>query len=436
MPHSRSSPTQREAEAHPSPLLLFPLEILEHILLFCHPRDVARFSSTCRFSGDLVYRSADQYFFRQLFLSLFDDPRDAVRCTDSSASFDWKGQLVRRMKAERDAFADTSDHESALETLVSVAEDSLPLPISSRYEDPPASRNLKWLEHILRNSRILDSFSSNAAQFGYRFKTCMALSLKEVALEDLEDVRTESRCRVYDLRNYNADNSWGPYLPDGKKVNWVHMDSIINVITTNLREQHFYPISPTETVPRPPVGLQAIRAYSAPGDYTGRDWAGVEGDWLRYVSFMDYRDLFAFNFSGTQEGPRAPSFFADRGFREATRLIQLNLHLITQDQMRVKFPRGDPPLRTNPRYETLYFSGISRGASAHQEATVQGFVHMGEDNIPRWRLTSIHGGDPQWSSEGAQIGNVGSAIGVAGIWSAFHHGDDDPAGPFWLWKIG
>jgi len=31
---------------------------------------------------------------------------------------------------------------------------------------------------------------------------------------------------------------------------------------------------------------------------------------------------------------------------------------------------------------------------------------------------------------------VGSAIGVAGTWSAFHHGDGEPVGPFWLWKIG
>jgi len=103
--------------------------------------------------------------------------------------------------------------------------------------------------------------------------------------------------------------------------------------------------------------------------------------------------------------------------------------------MRVKFPVGDPP-HANPLYETLYFSGTSRGGSTGQESIVQGFVYMGHDYIPRWRFTSIHDGRPQWSSEGAQIGNVGSAIGVAGTWSAFHHGDGDPVGPFWFWKIG
>jgi len=131
----------------------------------------------------------------------------------------------------------------------------------------------------------------------------LALSLKEENddnLEHLRDIRTRSRCLVYDLRNYHVANLWGPYL-DGK-VNWTHMDSIINVITSNLREQ------PSEYIPRPPTGIKAIRPYSAPGDYTGSDWAGVEGTWRRYVCFMDYRDLFAFNFSDSHDGPRDPSF--------------------------------------------------------------------------------------------------------------------------------
>jgi len=185
------------------------------------------------------------------------------------------------------------------------------------------------------------------------------------------------------------------------------------------------------------VGLQAIRAYSAPGAAPGLDWAGVEGTWRRYVCFMDYRDLFAFNFSGPHDGPRNPSFFDDRGFREATRLIDINISIIPRSKMLVRFPTGDPPVQVHPLYEPLYFSGTSRGASSAGNAMVQGFVHMARDGSIRWRLTSIHDGDPQWSSEGAQIGNVGSAIGVAGTWSAFHHGDEgDPVGPFWFWKIG
>ncbi|KAJ7139741.1 hypothetical protein C8R44DRAFT_867854 [Mycena epipterygia] len=420
--------------AHPPSLtiLSIPLEIVEKILLLCHPRDVASFSGTCRFGEDLVHRSADHYFWRQLFLLLFDDPRNAVKSFRADpSSFDWKSELVRRMKAERAAFAGTSDRESALEAFVSVAEEALPQSSSADSSDPPPSRNLEWLENILRNSRILDAyFPPNEAKFGDRLKAYMALSHKtenKDNAEDLQEIRTRSRCLVYDLRNYHAGNSWGPYLFNGK-VNWTHVEGIINVVETNLREQRYGPI------PRPPTGLQALRAHSAPGDYSGQDWAGVEGTWRRYVCFMDYRDLFAFNHGGTN--PRNPAFFDDREFREATRLIELNLYLIPREKLRISFPAGDPPVSGNPDYPPLCFSGTSRAASSSQEAIVQGFVHMGQDHVPRWRFTSIQDGQPLWSSEGAQIGAVGSAMGVAGTWSAFHHGEGDPAGPFWLWKDG
>jgi hypothetical protein len=99
-----------------------------------------------------------------------------------------------------------------------------------------------------------------------------------------------------------------------------------------------------------------------------------------------------YQFSDSHDGPRAPSFFDDRDFREATRLIELNIHIIPKNMMRVKFPVGDPP-HANPLYETLYFSGTSRGGSTGQESIVQGFVYMGHDYIPRWRFVStISGG--------------------------------------------
>ncbi|KAF7354882.1 F-box domain-containing protein [Mycena sanguinolenta] len=346
-------------------VLALPIELLEHILLFCHPRDVSRFSRTCRFSGDFVHRSVDSYFWRQLFTSFFDDPRHGIRpfFADPS-SYDWKGELRRLFLSP--GFPTTL----------------------------PASHNVEWLGNILRSSHLLDvSFSKREAKFGDRLKAYMALSLKDEDdwddLLDSPDMRTKSRCLVYDLRNYCAENSWGPYHFDGT-INWTHVNCIINVVVFNIREQ------PSVYQAMPPVGLQAIRPYSAPGDYSGPDWAGVEGTWRRYVCFMDYRDLFAFNFSGAHDGPRDPSFFDDRTFREATRLMDINLHLIPQEQMRVKFPQGDPPTRAHPQYETLYFSGISRGASAGHEAIVQGFVYMGEDYHPRWRLTSLHDGHPQW----------------------------------------
>ncbi|KAJ7169506.1 hypothetical protein C8R46DRAFT_199181 [Mycena filopes] len=149
---------------------------------------------------------------------------------------------------------------------------------------------------------------------------------------------------------------------------------------------------------------------------------------------MDYTDFFGFNFTASGHGQRDPAVFEDRDFREATRLMELDLHIIPREELKIRFPYGDPPVGTHPDYETLYFAGTSRGGATGHDAIVQGYVYMGGDCIPRWRLTSIHGGEAQWISEGAQIGHVGSAIGVGGNWSAFNHEEGDPVGPFWLWK--
>ncbi|KAJ7225896.1 hypothetical protein GGX14DRAFT_422797 [Mycena pura] len=426
-PLPKAQPAVVDGDDHKS-LFSIPLEILEHILLFCSPRDVARFAGSCRFCEDLVYRAADQYFWRQLFLVLFDDPRHAINPPNTDlSSFDWKGELVQRMRAERVAFATgpaSIDRRSVLETLVSVAQQALPM--SRAGDGTPASNNVEWLDNVLRNTDILESpFLPSEAQFGDRLKTCMALSLKEETednVEELRDLRTRSRCFVYDLQNYHVGNHWGPFHLDGE-VNWIHMNHIINVVTSNLREC---------PEPLPPHGLEATRAHSAPGPYSADDWAGVEGTWQRYVCFMDYRALFEFNFEGI---PRDPQFFDDPSFREATRPIEINMYIIPREKMRVKFPINDPPANTHPDYPTIYFSGVSRGASLGQEVTVQGFVYMPLDCSPRWRFTSIHDGEPQWSSEGVQIGGICSAMGLCGIWSAFHHGIDDPAGPFWAWKV-
>ncbi|KAJ7630586.1 hypothetical protein FB45DRAFT_915944 [Roridomyces roridus] len=405
----------------PPALFMLPHELLEFILLFCHPRDIAHFAMTCRSAETLVYGSVDLYFWRQLFLNYFDDPRLQLPHPVDGA-FDWKGQLIRRMKAERVVFTG-GDRQSALETLLSIAGEALPSSIVIQ-----RSRNVDWLHHVLSTSAVLDaSFAPNEARFGDRLKAYMGLSLTpdtEDNLEQLRTTRTHSRCAVYDLRNYHRGNRWGPYMTDGS-INWSRVEQLINVVETNLREQQIE--HPSIPFPRPPVGLQAIRPHSAPGDFSGADWAGVEGTWRRYVCFMDYRDQF----SDAVGGARDPSFFDDIEFHEATRLIELQLHLIPREKMRIKFPTGDPPANPHKDYPTLYISGTSRGAST-QEAMVQGFVYMGEDFVPRWRFTSIHDGHPQWSSEGVQIGGIGSAMGVSGTWSAFHHGEGKP---YWLWKV-
>lgn len=111
--------------------------------------------------------------------------------------------------------------------------------------------------------------------------------------------RSQSRHFVYDLRNYTVNRSWGPLLPNGSP-NWVHLYYLMNVVWANICDLPGF-----WSNVRPPIGLEAIRAFSAPAAFNSSDWAGIQGEsssniastlltstagrWKRYVCFMDYR---------------------------------------------------------------------------------------------------------------------------------------------------
>ena len=268
-----------------------PNEVIEHALTYLHPLDVARFSQTCRLACTFVYGAADQYLWRQLFLASFDDPREAFDSRDANPEYNWKGELQRRAQAELIAFnikQRLDEQTFALETFISMIWDALPVPV---LEHKP-SNSLEWVTRVLHDSRILDAPvmwpEAKDNQLISRIQTYLALTLNEVTDDKskahLDALRIRSRCRVYDLRNYRRETDYGPYLKGGA-VNWAHAQAIVNVIQMNLREICFW----MDT--RPPVGLEATRAYSVTGaaNRAPMDWACVEGTWRRFVCFMDYR---------------------------------------------------------------------------------------------------------------------------------------------------
>ncbi|KII86383.1 hypothetical protein PLICRDRAFT_114369 [Plicaturopsis crispa FD-325 SS-3] len=442
----------------------FPSELSEHALTFCHARDVAAFSMTCHLAHALVYSSADQFIWRELFLRYpFDDPRQAVQLHSSSKAFDWRTELQRRIRAEFVAYH-AEDHVAerpeALRTFIDAIRTARP---TSAENDAP-SETLRWVMNILRTSGLLETVATPPEiPLRSRLRTFLALALDDgkdcKTLARLESLRINSRCVVYDLRNYTRESLWGPFLNTLGAVHWVHVEAIMNVVSMNLSE---LPGVWVDT--RPPIGLEATRAYSAPGMEKRRsmDWAGVEGVWRRYVSFMDYRDLFGeFHYSNLYNGPRDPSFFQDENFQEATRLIELNLRVITRDELFEGLDdtsgyfdfsdhgantdaatKGTAPAEETQtvlfnEYPPLYFTGTSHGVNGN-EATLKGCVRMCDDGVVRWRFTrkaSVYDGHTQWTSEGVQLGNIASAAGVVGTWTGARHEQGDPVGPFWLWKV-
>ncbi|KAL6299616.1 hypothetical protein BKA93DRAFT_829710 [Sparassis latifolia] len=413
-----------------SAMLFLPRELAERILIFCHPRDVSNFAQTCRGAHNLVYKSKDQYLWRELFLELpFDDLRKAVLPFGAKkVDFDWKMELQRRIEAEKVAQSaiEGPAFTRALQTFMSVIETALPATATPGTD----STNLLWLDGVLQKCAFhYFLVPSSERQLHGRLRAYLALWHENGDTDEsrrrLNVLRRTSRCYVYDLRKYEEETLWGPYVvgEKGIKVNWEHMEHIVTVVAMKLRE---LPLLALQIYGYPVPGLGGLRAYSAPHSFSRKahDWAGVSGVWRRFVCFMDYRDLFAFNFSSSRNGARDPSFFGEN-YQEAIRPVELHLEVVD--------PEDGADAETITDYPPLFFKGFSRGSHSG-EAAVEGSVRFLSDGCIRWFFVTKYDGLTQWSAEGVQLGNVCSMAGVAGIWTGAFHEEADPAGPFWMWK--
>jgi hypothetical protein len=282
----------------------FPPEIIERILFLCPLRDVASFSQTSRAAYILIYRSPDQYLWRQHFLAFpFDDPRLAPNAT---AEVDWRSELQDRSRAELVLSSPSRDIDSK-------ASEAMEVVLRAIHLAPPYgpifSDNLNWAQRLILFCPLFDSLTYRGpqTQSQARLLVYMGWSHHDVntPIHDVHTIvrsaafrpiRSNSRCYVYNLSNYSKATNFGVFQSKRSanggvleyEVNWIHINHCLNVIMMNL-----WDLSPGQILP--PRGLEATRAYSAPGSSSrvARDWAGVEGVWQRYVCFMDYRDLYS-----------------------------------------------------------------------------------------------------------------------------------------------
>lgn len=413
-----------------------PTEIVETILENLQPEDLARASAVNKGLHGLLYDATDKHVWRKVFLALFDDPSHALPHIavefpenrrpeyDLSTVCDWRGMLQQRIRARNAMrkFMDLSVAEriETLDTLVDIVLTAVPY--SAEF---PTSKNTTFVQTLLEAHPMPDYAEWRPATVQeHQLKAWLRSFGPQVPkVPDLSNVDLErrvARAYVYDMRNYTAQTLWGPYL-DTKNISWQHVYAITQVILHNLLEHHG-----EEGTLYPPLGFNHVRRFSAP-DYDKRaenDWAGVEGIWTRVVCFMDYRDLMHYNFTAEGNAALDPDIFMQRSFGEATRVIRVEMVLeMTSDN------------KENPQYPILHVKGRSFQANGSESyGRLQGTVRMTAQGVVRWHFVSNVGNTPQWGSEGVQIGGVGSASGVVGIWSGVHHQDDDPAGPFWLWK--
>lgn len=94
--------------ASPSTLLALPSELIESVLICsCSPRTVASVSQTCRALHTLVYASPDSHLWREIFLTIWDDPRPALEHRSlvdpriDPVAWDWGTEYRRRASADK-----------------------------------------------------------------------------------------------------------------------------------------------------------------------------------------------------------------------------------------------------------------------------------------------------------------------------------------------
>ncbi|KIV81439.1 hypothetical protein PV11_03628 [Exophiala sideris] len=296
----------------------------------------------------------------------------------------------------------------------------------------------------------------------------------------IRHVHPYARARVYDLRRYTQANMWGPFMDDGSaRVDWEKVQAIMIDIAYNHRmyterrglngssllgstttgtgaATPATPATPTSFSARSPTRpshspTSVLRPWDdpfsgiAPGsfvsyplsgalkpslrpDLDALDPYGVSGTWMRIVCFLDYNDLYAFNFESgviprNEERPPITT-------REAFRLIRLQLRVSAVEE---------PGPDDGQDFPVVHFEGASRSTfmawDPNANSRIRGIVRQTPSGAIRWTTFSIFHGEERWRSEGVQIGGLKSARGILGNWFDKDYDVHGPAGPTAFWKI-
>ena len=234
--------------------------------------------------------------------------------------------------------ADSISANPELETLLSYTSRTrntscqpVPAPTEEHATDPTKQKSSSFDRQLSAKLHCL-----YGVPIGTVRKTCESSPPRYSLRHDTAAIHPYARARVYDLRQHTEDGTfWGPFLDDGlQTVDWEKLEAIMIILDYNLRRStevhrqyegmlelqenpwvgatpHSF-ISPQQSVPmEPTLPLEAQDPYN------------ITGTWMRVVCFLDYSDLYEFNFGGDQPKPDRPRKPLNTG--EATRLITMKL---------------------------------------------------------------------------------------------------------------
>lgn len=178
---------------------------------------------------------------------------------------------------------------------------------------------------------------------------------------DVSPIHPYARAKVYDLRQHNEHSFWGPFKDDGSQdVDWEKIESIMVLLCHNTRSfaetheilddfaipnwnepfagasPHSYVSRPTSIPMEPPLPLEAQDPYN------------ITGTWMRIVCFLDYTELYHYNFARERPPASQPQLPLDA--EEAIRLITMKIRVIKITPPGEKDGKGLP---------VIHFKGVA-----------------------------------------------------------------------------
>ncbi|EME78835.1 uncharacterized protein MYCFIDRAFT_98456, partial [Pseudocercospora fijiensis CIRAD86] len=453
---------------------------LSHELLHCifteiELADLSALAQTCRVLNS--YIRSNRLLHKDLYTGRYDEP---TTCEEEP---DYEDLLHRAVRLEK--LFDTEDVEAKRRHLHFVAQE-IPRLVERADLQQDKSKNMQWLEDAFRNPDNVDSFLCASSLFApgrAGGNDQMAAGTEELRQASAKlhclygttvctrshsagrTTHTYARSKVYDLREYTDATRWGPFMKDGsQRVDWEKVEAIMIVLGFNLRKftdrsDGRFPIvwrdpwvgaTPGSYKSAPRIGDPSNHLEEEEGDYKIRELAlsldamdpyGVTGSWMRVVCFLDYNDLYAFNFSERipDSQPREPI-----DTEEAIRLIRIKLQVTrieapgTRNDEDETEDDGDWRSFQGERLPIVHFRGTSRSLHAswdpNANSRIRGSVRQTPEGEIRWTTFSIFHGEERWRSEGIQVGGLKSARGVLGNWFDKDYDMHGPAGPTAFWK--
>ncbi|KAK5129546.1 hypothetical protein LTR08_003167 [Meristemomyces frigidus] len=489
-----------------SSLLELSHELLHCIFCEVQPADMSALSQTCQTLHSYV--KGNRLLHKDLYVRRYDEPRAG------DVEPDWEAEVQNLVKLERILESESREDKTAnlpfvaeriiklIETASTNPETSLNLQLLSDYFDDTTN-----IDAFLCASSLFERAGSEHQRpawtpelrqasakmhclFGVPIDatpTRSSLSMQRPTASSIlapsgctrlqtrpQGSHVYARSKVYDLRQYTDATLWGPFTDDGtQRVDWEKVEAVMIVLGHNLTkfsersEGHWpriwhkpfvgatpnsYLSLPPSIAPEPKEDpddeLMRIRARALSLD--AQDPYGITGTWMRVVCFLDYNDLYAFNFS-----ERIP----DDQLREPLDIEEGIIDLEEALQVtRIEPPgSGDEDVSeygedgeesgdgmdwsgfVGERLPVVHFRGNSRSLHAswdpNANSRIRGTVRQTPEGEIRWTTFSIFHGEERWRSEGIQVGGLRSARGVLGNWFDKDYDMHGPAGPTAFWKV-